>query len=113
MKKRCYISGKISGEPNYRQNFQKAEDDLRAVTTWSIVNPAKVNDQMPADMEYEEYMVMCEAMLSLCDRILLMPDWKTSRGAIFERHYAEIHGLKIYAYDYEGRIREVNEDYVG
>lgn len=53
-----------------------------------MVNPAKVNAQLPEDTTYEEYMNMCFCMLDMADAIFMISNWKTSCGANRELGYA-------------------------
>lgn len=63
---RVYISGPITGIDDYMERFSNAEAYLKCAG-FSVVNPAKVLSQMPADtMSYEEYMEMSMMMLSMC-----------------------------------------------
>ena len=94
--KRCYLSGAITGVLNYKSNFKYWEEQLHGFTGWTIVNPAKVNAGMPDNTAYDEYMEICETLMSMCDRIFLMPGWENSRGASYEKQWAAMHGLKIY-----------------
>ena len=108
-KNRCYISGPITGVENYLEIFDKWEFDVVQTTGWTVINPARVNYEMPSNTEYEEYMDMCETMLGMCDRIFLIPGWMRSKGCVFERHYAKIHGLKIFVLVGD-KIQEVKDE---
>ena len=63
---RVYLSGAITGTDDYMERFAKAERELTE-QGYSVVNPAKVNAQLPEDTTYEEYMKMSFCLLSLCD----------------------------------------------
>ena len=95
---RCYISGPITGkEPEeYLAIFDQWAFNIVQSTGWQVINPARVNYEMPLDTDYEEYMEMCETMMRMCDRIFLIPGWMQSKGAVYERHFAKIHGLKVF-----------------
>ena len=84
---KIYISGAISGTDNYMERFAKAEKELTE-KGWSVVNPAKVNAQLPIDTTYEEYMRMCFCMLDMCDSIYMLQGWEKSFGANRELGYA-------------------------
>ena len=45
---KIYISGAITGTDDYMERFSKAEKEL-AEQGYSVVNPAKVNAQLPED----------------------------------------------------------------
>ena len=84
---KIYISGAITGTTDYMERFAKAEKELTD-KGWSVVNPAKVNAQLPEDTSYEEYMKMCFCMLDMCDSIYMLKDFEKSCGANRELGYA-------------------------
>lgn len=84
---RIYISGAITGTDDYMERFSKAEKEL-AENGYSVINPAKVNAQLPEDTTYEEYMKMCFCMLDMCDSIYMLKGWDKSCGANREYGYA-------------------------
>ena len=84
---KIYISGSITGTDDYMERFAKAEKELTE-QDYSVVNPAKVNAQLPEDTNYEEYMNMCFCMLDMCDAIYMLQDWKKSCGANREYGYS-------------------------
>lgn len=49
---RVYISGSITGTDDYMERFSKAEKELEA-QGFGVINPAKVNAQLPADNCYD------------------------------------------------------------
>ena len=87
MDKRIYISGAITGTTVYMERFSKAEEYLTK-QGFSVINPAKVNAQLPDDTNYEEYMKMSITMLDMCDSIYMLKGWSSSRGANRELGYA-------------------------
>ena len=86
---RIYISGQISNleKSDYMERFAKAEKELTE-QGYSVVNPAKVNAQLPEDTTYEEYMKMSFCMLYMCIAIFMLKGWKKSCGANREYGYA-------------------------
>ena len=84
---KIYISGAITGTDDYMERFAKAEKELTE-QGYSVVNPAKVNAQLPEDTTYEEYMKMSILMLDMCDAIYMMNGWDKSKGACIEYGYA-------------------------
>ena len=84
---KIYISGAITGTDDYMERFAKAENELTE-QGWSVVNPAKVNAQLPEDTSYEEYMKMSVCMLTMCDGICMLKGWEKSCGANREYGYA-------------------------
>ena len=83
---KMYISGAITGTDNYMERFAKAEKELTE-NGYSVINPAKVNAQLPEDTTYEEYMKMCFCMLDMCDSIYMLKGWEKSCGANREYGY--------------------------
>ena len=84
---KIYISGAITGTDDYMERFAKAEKELTE-QGYSVVNPAKVNAQLPEDTTYEEYMKMSFCMLDMCIAIFMLKGWKKSCGANREYGYA-------------------------
>ena len=84
---KIYISGAITGTDDYMERFARAEKELEE-QGYSVVNPAKVNAQLPKDTSYEEYMKMSLCMLDMCDSIYMLKCWKKSCGSNRELGYA-------------------------
>ena len=93
---KIYISGKITGleRIDYLRKFENAEIWL-SEHGFSVINPATVNDRLPDDTTYEEYMKMSMLLLSFCDTIFMLADWKDSPGATKEYQYAVENDLTI------------------
>lgn len=90
--KTVYIAGKISGNlENYKAEFQAAEDKLRALGFERILKPSI----LPGNLEYEQYMPICFAMISVSDYIYFLDNWQESSGALREFHYAIANKIKI------------------
>ena len=84
---KIYISGAITGTDNYMERFANAEKELTE-NGYSVINPAKVNAQLPEDTSYEDYMKMCFCMLDMCDSICMLKCLEESFGANRELGYA-------------------------
>ena len=86
---RIYISGPITDNPNYYEDFERAEKTL---TIWNsgyelgdgieieFINPARVSDSMPASFEYNDYMDVDMLLLTKCDAIYMIRGYEKSRG---------------------------------
>ena len=93
---KIYISGQISNleKSDYMERFAKAEKELTE-KGYSVVNPAKVNAQLPSDTDYEHYMRMSFCMLDMCEAIYMIRGWNKSCGANRELGYAMARGMII------------------
>lgn len=91
---RIYLSGPITGTEDYMERFAAAESELSEFDM-AVVNPAKVNGQLPKETTYSEYMEMSIAMLKQCDAIYMLEGWRKSNGAMVEFEYAYEHGIAI------------------
>lgn len=87
---KVYIAGKINGLKNYREVFKVVEDELIAEGN-AVMNPAVLGE----GFNYETYMPICLAMLEACDTVLMLNNWKDSKGAKVEHEYAKLQGEKI------------------
>ena len=86
---KIYISGAITNNPNYKEDFERAEDYLqREYPSSEIINPALVNSHLPKSTTHEEYMRMSFCMLDMCDSIFFINGWEESKGANQEYGYA-------------------------
>lgn len=82
-----YISGKITGNADAEETFRAAEEYLKDRYHEPVINPFKVNAQLPK-LEHAEYMHMSFAMLDLCNKVYFLSSWKDSCGASQEMGYA-------------------------
>ncbi len=92
---RIYISGPMTGTEDYAERFAKAEAYL-ADRGYSVVNPAKLDAALPADLTYEEHMEVDMLLLASCDAVYMMKGWRDSRGANREYGYARGANKEIY-----------------
>jgi len=86
---KIYISGSISNNPNFKEDFERAEDYLRReYPNADVINPALVNSHLPKSTTHEEYMRMSFCMLDMCDSIYMLSNYEQSKGACMEYGYA-------------------------
>jgi len=105
--RKVYISGKITGlsRTEYMTKFNKAEEYLKT-KGYEVINPARTNGTLPEDTTYDQYMDMSMLMISMCDTIYLLDNWKDSNGARKEAEYAYMHDMEVLFEDVERRINE-------
>lgn len=92
---KCYLSGAITtvGVEEARKEFEKWENCMK---DWGhdVVNPMKA-------VPYKEgrswlgYMIRDVRHLMKCDTIIMLPNWKQSRGARIERRIAKMLGMWV------------------
>ncbi len=91
---RIYIAGRITGL-NYtevKNKFQRAEVLCRG-NGWNPVNPTRhVNEKAPRKAAIRK----CLDLLTECDAILLLNDYKESEGAHIEFLTARYAGMKMF-----------------
>lgn len=95
---RIYISGKVTGDENYKYKFKRAEEDI--YTKYALFEP-KV-ESMPSkdhlkldDKNWDECMIESLACLNSCDTIYMLRDWKDSTGACIELGYAIAQNMTV------------------
>lgn len=87
---KIYLAGAITNNPDYEQQFNKAEDYLTSLGH-TVVNPVK-----PSGFTYKEYIDMGLNELMRCDAIYMLNGWDGSDGANLEYIYAVTVGMKIF-----------------
>lgn len=98
-----YLSGGITNVPNYLERFAKAETLLTKIGD-KVINPAKINAQLPEDTDYDDYMRLSFVLLDMADAIYMMNGWEKSKGARMELLKAYQTGKRII---FEGEDRYV------
>ena len=82
---RIYISGRITGDPEFKERFRAAEEDIKKLYPGAkIVNPSKLGEVFSSGT-WGEYMDICELLLKCCDCIYMLEGWEVSQGA--QREY--------------------------
>lgn len=98
-----YLSGKITGQANYKELFEEARKDAEdKFPGATIINPAEIS--LPEICEWEDYMSICLRLLDKANIIYLLDNWLESKGARKEYITAFQKGLKVYFQTYSRRI---------
>lgn len=93
-----YISGKITNNENYKNDFLKAEQWLK-LNDYKVVNPSRLIDIFPK-LNYQQLMAIDYKLIELCDAIFMLDGWQKSKGACAELSYAKSLGKKVLYMDY-------------
>lgn len=91
MIRKVYISGRVSGLTDYYEHFNEAEELLLERGYQTILNPAK----LPCGMNAADYIRICFSMVDSCDLVVMLENWKQSKGAKLERDYALYIGKEV------------------
>lgn len=83
-----YISGAITANENYKQEFNNAKEILEK-RGFKVINPAAV-DLIATDgaFGYEDYMAIDFKLIDIADSIVLLHGWEKSPGANREYGYS-------------------------
>lgn len=82
-----YISGAVSGTADYMDRFAAAEKHLSNMG-YTVINPARINAQLPSETTYEQYMKMSLFLMDMCNVLYQLNGWENSKGANREYGYA-------------------------
>lgn len=101
-KKLIYISGKITGDDNYRTKFATAEQRLIR-DGYNVLNPVEVGDKLDrvhqalgvAAPTWGDYMRKCLLEIINVKAVYMLRDWQESRGARLEHYIASELGINI------------------
>lgn len=96
---RIYITGRITGDKDYREKFRKAEERILA-SGHEPINPACL--RLPESCTWDDYMVLAMDMLRMADAVYVLPDWQQSAGSGIEYGYALKKGMVILTEPWEG-----------
>lgn len=98
-----YLAGPMTGLPEHNYPaFADAAAKLRG-RGMEVRSPHEI-DGGSMDRSWDWYMRAAIAMLLGCEKIVLLPGWKDSRGARLERKIAEELGMPVSLYTEQGLI---------
>jgi hypothetical protein len=97
---RYYLSGTITKKDNFKRYFKDAENMLRLYGIDDIFNPASADLNIPYTENTKKsvwkfYMKYDIKMLVDADVLVLLPNWKKSRGVSLEVHIAKELDIRI------------------
>lgn len=82
---KIYISGGITGVPNFEEKFARAEKQLKE-WGYEVINPTMV--RLPESCNHADYMKVDLQLLDLADGIYMLKGWDRSKGACIEHGFA-------------------------
>lgn len=94
VKKAIYISGGITGVPNFEEAFAKEEARL-VDEGWIVINPCHAFAGQD-DVSYDRFMRLHIASILQVDAVVMLDGWEQSRGARFEKLMADMIGIPVY-----------------
>lgn len=92
-KMNIYISGPITGNPNYKEQFAVVADKLRG-EGHQVLDPT-VWTKEGLKLNYEDYMILDLAMVDVADAIFMLQGWQNSAGAKRELQRAKEAGKTV------------------
>ncbi|MEG1492572.1 MAG: DUF4406 domain-containing protein [Oscillospiraceae bacterium] len=79
---KIYIAGRITGDADFREKFEQASNSVIALGHTPL-NPAR----LPEGLSLADYMRICWSMIDVADKVLFLPDYCESKGAMLEYNY--------------------------
>ena len=87
---RLYLSGKITGNENYKEDFAAARAKLEN-SGYDVCDPAGFD--LPEDVSWADAMKYDIREMVRCDGVALLPSWEESKGACIEARLAKDLGM--------------------
>ena len=88
-----YLSGPISGDPEYEEKFRAAEEALTS-DGCTVLNPAKLSEAFPGLSE-NKYLQLALTLVTYANAVYMMKGWERSKGACIEYLLAKQDGKQI------------------
>lgn len=89
-----YISGKITNNNNYEEDFRKGEEWL-LLNDYTPINPTKLDKALPQGLTYQQLMQIDFRLIDIAEAIFMLEGWQRSSGACAELAYAKSIGKKV------------------
>jgi hypothetical protein len=93
MSKRVYISGPMTGYPDFNKPAFNREAERLRVLGYDVVNPAELNPDPTTP--WADCLRNDIAHLVTCDALVMIEGWEKSNGAHLEMHIAHRVGMLI------------------
>ena len=94
---RYYLSGAIAKQPDFKEYFKRHEEELRYLGLGDIFNPADLD--WLDDASWEVCMRYDIEKLMGCDMLILLPNWRKSKGARIEVNLCKKIGIPVVPFD--------------
>jgi nucleoside 2-deoxyribosyltransferase len=105
MRSKIYISGKMTDNPYYKEDFKRAELWLEKAG-YCPINPCNLKECLP-NLTREQYMAIDFKLIDLADGIFMVKNWQSSKGACAELSYAKSLNKKRI---YEGYLGDTKKE---
>jgi hypothetical protein len=99
-----YISGKISGNSDFKADFERGEQFIKE-KGYTAINPVKID--LP--LSYEEFMQVDFKLIDLCDGIYMLKGWQDSKGARAELSYAKALNKQVKYEDMQWSLKKCHK----
>jgi hypothetical protein len=91
-------SGKKDIDLNIEQAFQVSAKLWEAGFTALCPHGNTYHFEKRISLSNDEYVNRDLELVSVCEAMVMTPDWETSRGAIREKEHAEMLGIPVYIF---------------
>jgi hypothetical protein len=94
-----YVAGKLAAETAWQreQYVRQAEEAALQILKMgaAVFTPHTQCRNYDGELPWEEWIKRDLEVLSRCNAIFMLPNWKDSKGATAEHAWAKDHGMKI------------------